>query len=108
MTKEGANISAASFVIQAFDIEWTFVTRHQALTNHGRKSAGIPHAGAEPQLAAGERCHGGALAGHAVERIGARRRSGGLPAVHLGRLGAAASGGGRAIHSGGAAASARA
>ena len=41
-------------------------------------------AGPEPQLAAGERGHGGPGAGAGVERVGPRGRSGRLSALHLG------------------------
>ena len=40
---------------------------------------------------------------HALERVGPRRRSARLPAVHLGRLVAAAPARGRTVHPGGAA-----
>ena len=43
-------------------------------------------AGAEPQLAAGERGHGGPCAGAVVERGGSRGGRGRLPDVHLERL----------------------
>ena len=51
----------------------------------------LPDAGPEPELATGPRHDRGAGAGHALERDGAGRRAGRVPALRLGRLGASSS-----------------
>ena len=73
-----------------------------------RKYFAASDAGAEPQLAAGERGHGGACAGAVVERGGARGGPGRLPDVLVGRLVEAAPARRRGVRAGGQHAAARA